>query len=149
MALKQKVGIITFHASHNYGSMLQAYALQQVILEMRHDCEIINFRTERQREFYRPIFVRGSFFDRLKRRMFYALHISSWKKKYRLFEAFLNEKYHLSQGEYATLEDLENAALDYTVYISGCDQIWNTHAFDFDFAYLLPFATREKYQITK
>ena len=29
---KKKVGIITFHASHNYGSMLQAYALQETVL---------------------------------------------------------------------------------------------------------------------
>ena len=39
----KKVGIITFHASHNYGSMLQAYALQQVVLSMGYDCAIINF----------------------------------------------------------------------------------------------------------
>lgn len=47
----EKVGIITFHAAHNYGSMLQAYALQQVILNMGYQCEIINFRTERQKTF--------------------------------------------------------------------------------------------------
>lgn len=140
MAQKKKVGIITFHASHNYGSMLQAYALQQVILGMGHDCEIINFRTERQREFYRPMFMRGEFIDRLKRSVVYAPYISAWRKKHRLFECFLNEKYHLSHGEYATLEELECAGLNYDVYISGSDQIWNTRAFDFDWAYLLPFA---------
>ena len=26
-----KIGILTFHGSHNYGSMLQAYALQQYL----------------------------------------------------------------------------------------------------------------------
>lgn len=26
-----KIGILTFHASHNYGSMLQAYALQSIL----------------------------------------------------------------------------------------------------------------------
>lgn len=40
--MNKKVGIITFHASHNFGSMLQAYALQQVILHMGFDCKIIN-----------------------------------------------------------------------------------------------------------
>lgn len=45
----KKIGIITFHASHNYGSMLQAYALQQVILGMGYDCEIINFRSATQK----------------------------------------------------------------------------------------------------
>ena len=31
----KKVGIITFHAAYNYGSMLQAYALQQVIMTVK------------------------------------------------------------------------------------------------------------------
>lgn len=53
----KKVGIITFHASHNYGSMLQAYALQQVIIGMGFDCEIINFRTKRQKNFIVHHFV--------------------------------------------------------------------------------------------
>ena len=82
MARKKKVGIITFHASHNYGSMLQAYALQQTVIGMGYDCEIINFRTVRQREFYRPIFVRGSFIDKAKRCVFYAPYIYAWKKKH-------------------------------------------------------------------
>ena len=140
MMEKKKVGIITFHASHNYGSMLQAYALQQTVLGMGCECEIINFRTERQREFYRPIFSRGSFVDRLKRSLFYAPYLLAWKKKQQLFERFLKEKYRLSSKEYSTLEELEAATLDYDVYISGSDQIWNISALDFDWAYFLPFA---------
>ena len=44
-----KIGILTFHASHNYGSMLQAYALLHVIMGMGHDCKIINLRTDVQK----------------------------------------------------------------------------------------------------
>ena len=42
MAQKRKVGIITFHASHNYGSMLQAYALQQTVIGMGYDLSLIH-----------------------------------------------------------------------------------------------------------
>ena len=63
----KKVGIITFHAAYNYGSMLQAYALQQVILSMGYDCEIINFRSPAQKRQYKPIFVVGSFYGRCVR----------------------------------------------------------------------------------
>ena len=62
--MKKTVGIITFHASHNYGSMLQAYALQQVILSLGFECEIINFRTLRQKTFYKPIWERGNIFGK-------------------------------------------------------------------------------------
>lgn len=58
----KKVGIITFHAAHNYGSMLQAYALQQVILNMGYQCEIINFRTERQKNIYKPTYLKGDYY---------------------------------------------------------------------------------------
>lgn len=49
-----KTGILTFHASHNYGSMLQAFALQTTIQNMGHECEIINLRTDVQKGLIPP-----------------------------------------------------------------------------------------------
>lgn len=71
----KKVGIITFHAAYNYGSMLQAYALQQVILSMGYDCEIINFRSPAQKRQYKPIFVVGSFYGRCVRFIIQAAYV--------------------------------------------------------------------------
>ena len=39
-----KIGIITFHWATNYGAILQAYALQNYLIEFGHDVEIINYR---------------------------------------------------------------------------------------------------------
>lgn len=39
-----KIGIITFHAAFNYGSMLQAYAMQTFLERQGHHVEIVNFR---------------------------------------------------------------------------------------------------------
>ena len=39
----KKVGIITMHKVVNYGSALQAYALQRVIEKLGYDCEIIDY----------------------------------------------------------------------------------------------------------
>ena len=135
----KKVGIITFHASHNYGSMLQAYALQQVILGMGYDCEIINFRSDAQKEMYKPIFMRGTLYGKCVRFIIQATYVLGILKKYRLFEKFLKENLILSSKEYNTLKDLENADLNYDYYISGSDQIWNVLACDFSCAYFLPF----------
>ena len=43
-----KIGILTLSASDNCGSLLQAYALQEVI-KNRYDCkvEILNLETEK------------------------------------------------------------------------------------------------------
>ena len=41
---KQKsIGIITMHKVHNYGSALQAYALQRIISKLGFDCELIDY----------------------------------------------------------------------------------------------------------
>ncbi|WP_443732778.1 polysaccharide pyruvyl transferase family protein [Xylanibacter rarus] len=135
----KKVGIITFHASHNYGSMLQAYALQQVIFSMGYDCEIINFRNIAQKEMYKPIFMKGTLYGKCVRFIIQSTYVWGILKKYRLFEKFLKEELILSSKEYNTLKDLENENFDYDYYISGSDQIWNVLACDFSCAYFLPF----------
>lgn len=142
--MKKKVGIITFHASHNYGSMLQAYALQQVVLGMGFDCEIINFRTERQKKMYRPDFCQGGIYERFKRLIVQLPYINQLYKKSSLFEAFLKNDLILSDREYETLEDLEQETFHYDYYISGSDQIWNTACLDFDWAYFLSFVKHGK-----
>lgn len=43
MNKKKKVGIMTMHKVLNYGSALQAYALQKKVLELGFDCEIIDY----------------------------------------------------------------------------------------------------------
>ena len=49
----KKVAIITYHASHNNGSFLQAYALQEFISSLDgYTCEIINFRQPEQQKMY-------------------------------------------------------------------------------------------------
>lgn len=135
----KKVGIVTFHASYNYGSMLQAYALQKVILNMGFDCEIINFRTERQKQMYLPDFCQGGICERFKRLVMQFPYINQLYKKNSLFEDFLKNNLVLSDKEYTTLKDLDQETFHYDYYISGSDQIWNTACLDFDWAYFLPF----------
>lgn len=137
---KKKVGIITFHASHNYGSMLQAYALQQTVLGMGLDCEIINFRTKIQTEHFKPPFMHGTVPGKIKRFILFLPYCYSLLRKFYLFEEFLSNHYKLSDKEFLSLSELNDAKLPYDVIISGSDQIWNTYCFDFDWAYFLPFA---------
>lgn len=138
--VKKKVGIITFHASHNYGSMLQAYALQQTVLGMGFDCEIINFRTKIQTELFKPPFMRGTVLGKVKRFILFLPFNHSLLGKYELFEKFLVSYFKLSDKKFSSLSELNEANLPYDVIISGSDQIWNTYCHDFDWAYFLPFA---------
>lgn len=38
-----KVGLITYHSAYNFGSVLQAYATQEIITKLGHRVEIINY----------------------------------------------------------------------------------------------------------
>jgi len=51
-----RIGILTYHASNNYGAVLQAYALVQYLLGAGHDVEIIDYRPNMP-EFYFRLFV--------------------------------------------------------------------------------------------
>lgn len=145
--MAKRVGIITFHASHNYGSMLQAYALQRVIMELGCECEIINFRTERQKNIYRPFFLRNDHYQSRRwklKAIAYPVLAFNDIRKYSLFEKFIKERMKVTAKTYSTFEELESAALNYDAYISGSDQIWNTACLDFDKSYYLGFVKSGK-----
>lgn len=140
----KRVGILTFHASHNYGSMLQAYALQKTVQNLGYTCEIINFRTKRQKEYYLPLYSKGTLLARLKYFIVLLPYVKSLKKKQELFESFIRDYLSVTSKEYKSMDDLKNAKLNYDIYLTGSDQIWNTICFDFDWAYLLPFVNKGK-----
>ena len=38
-----KIGILTYHRAHNYGAMLQAYALRTFLREQGHQVEFVDY----------------------------------------------------------------------------------------------------------
>ena len=48
----KRVGIITFHRSHNCGSIMQSYATQEVLKKYGFQPEFIDFSTQGQKELY-------------------------------------------------------------------------------------------------
>lgn len=133
----KKVGILTFHGSHNYGSMLQAFALQQILKKLGYESKIINFRTEKQKNIYSFDRKKKTFKDFTKHILLLS-HRKALKIKYDKFEDFLHNYLDCTK-EYSFLEELEQKNFKFDCFIVGSDQIWNTNCFDFDKAYFLPF----------
>lgn len=138
-----KVGIITFHASHNYGSMLQAYALQQTVLALGHDCRIINFRTAKQKKMYNPLFMKKKWVKSLDVLRHPLLTVKDIRK-HSLFEKFMRDNFILTPREYGSVAELGKESFDFDCYISGSDQIWNSVCPDFSTAYYLDFVRNGK-----
>lgn len=137
-----KIGILTFHASHNYGSMLQAYALLTYLASIGHDVYIINLRPDAQRKMYQhpSPFINPS----LKKIIKTLLAFGQYKdnvKKWNLFEKFMDEQMRLTDGVCRNVEDVKVTIekYDFEMLICGGDQIWNQKCKDFEPSFLLPF----------
>lgn len=47
-----QIGMMTFHASYNFGSVWQAFSLQYTVNSLGYNCEIINYRMKSQKNKY-------------------------------------------------------------------------------------------------
>ena len=137
-----KIGILTFHASHNFGSMLQNYALQQFLIAEGHVVETINLRIKKQKYMYNhPLCIGKN--NKTIRALLGRLKDPKWvlkeSKGWYLFEQFLKKNIILTK-EYHNWEEIERdlPKLKYDAIITGGDQIWNTFCYDFDWSYFLP-----------
>ncbi len=135
-----KIAVITFHGAHNYGSMLQTYALQTYVEGLAEatgkDCkyDVLNFRTNLQKNLYNVLnfkSVKG-----LVKSAMALPYYGKLKKQHSKFEKFLATELNTTY-EVSSLDELRALASNYDVVISGSDQIWNVRATDFNFAYLL------------
>lgn len=131
----KRIGQLTFHASHNYGSVLQAYALSRRLQLLGYETEFINLRPETQKATYKII----RDYDKGIHRIFRYLIYPALKKRYNNFERFINEVLPISAEEYRTTDELKGVKFDYSAYICGGDQIWNPSCLDFETAYYLQF----------
>lgn len=134
----KKVGILTFHRAHNYGSVLQAYALKETIGEIKgFECMIINFIPPNQERYH--IFLRNNSIKNVVKNIRSLLNYKLLKKKKELFDVFIREKLRPTEETYTTAEEIQVFDKDYYAIVCGSDQIWNPAACDFHIAYFMPY----------
>lgn len=139
--MKQKIGILTFHYAHNYGAMLQAYALKTKLNRMGYEAQVLNY----QNRYIARLYKKGIHIDFWKRdvlpnRWGHILRLvkeqqygkKEWQKQCSSFESFLKGTLMAgSETKVLTPEDLERTDCD--TYVLGSDQIWArelTHGLD-------------------
>lgn len=132
------IGIVTIHKINNFGSVLQAYALQTACEKMGFDARIIDYQFP------------NSFHKRNQ--------IDACPAKTRLFNSFVKIRYgfdlliqHRKMGkfvksnlnltkQYSEYSDLLANAPVFDFYITGSDQVWNPRYCYGDPAFFLEFA---------
>ena len=118
----KKIGITTFHNAHNYGAMLQSFALCSVLAK-EYKVELVNYFNHKIYDQYKVIrpFCRNPF--RLLRNLSDDIfHLNSRRGRYNSFERFISTNCKMSKLVYFE-DELKN--VDYDVLITGSDQVWN------------------------
>lgn len=143
-----KIATITFHRAHNFGSVLQTYALQEYICKMYKECnkeiqyQVIDFCSTEQKDLY-SVFKPNVSWKNVIKNIITIPYAKKLQIKHRKFETFIEEEVNLTKKYCEERELLENPPVaDY--YISGSDQLWNVRTLDFSDVYYLNFVKSGK-----
>jgi O-antigen ligase len=122
--------VMTFHRARNYGTCLQAMALQKALGNLGCRSVLLD---------YQPDYIEDSFgvFNYelwrqekgIKSKLVFLLKtIFKLPRNIRRewnFETFRDRYYQISAESFYTEQELKDASLPYTAYVFGSDQIWN------------------------
>lgn len=136
-----KIGILTFHHSYNCGSMLQAFALQTVLLKLGHEARIINFSNLGQQELYR-LMSRPRSLKALAKNAVLLPHFRKIQTSFNSYEQFMRDYFIMDENVISDPGMLSDAGFD--CIVAGSDQIWNITIADSDDAYFLPWVKNAK-----
>ncbi len=109
----KKVGILTMHKVINFGSALQAYALQKFIAKLGFDNELIDYLYSKNKNRKRS----------LKSRIVSLM--PSRRSKKRKFSEFWDKYFKTSKQTFVSSEELTAENCKYDIYLTGSDQVWN------------------------
>lgn len=128
-----KIGILTFHRAHNYGAVLQAYALATYLIGCGLDAEIVDYRPEAIESAHGTIpwgrIKRLPFKGKIKWFIKILPFIFFRYKRAKVFKNFIDSL--PTSSSTFTSRDTKIDGYDYLV--SGSDQVWNpniTRGFD-------------------
>ena len=132
------------HKVLNYGSVLQAYALQHKISEMGYESEIIDYD-------FPPHKISKLTIHSLLSNIFAFVRALIMgfprKKKVKRFAAFKDRHLRLSHESY-NADTIRLTPPLYDVYMTGSDQVWNPRHIGNDSNFLLSFAPKGKQKVS-
>lgn len=142
-----KIGIITFHCSYNYGSALQAYALQTYLKKIGCDAKIIDYVDLVNFEDYQ-LFRRSLYKKKIKSLFGDIYYLLPNYKRKKSFEGFADKYFTLTEKRYTDISSMNELNSEFDTFICGSDQIWNTNCTKgVNPAFFLAFADSSKRKI--
>ena len=148
-----KIGILTFHNAHNYGAVLQAYALRTKLRMLGHETHILNYRNEKIEKAYEKklvaknvpvsLFHPKTIVRNFSNKLDAVYAQKDWKRRCCVFDDFINTV--LLENRKETLDAKQLELLEIDVFICGSDQIWTDYLTGgYDKCYFLDFPSVAK-----
>lgn len=125
-----KIAILTFSFAHNYGAVLQTYALYSYLKENGYDPFVIDYLPKEYNlndSNYAKLYCDNnakwgsSLFRRLLARVYV---IPNMKRNAKIFNDFVKGNINLSEKYYSKEQMIKDPPIA-DVYITGSDQVWN------------------------
>lgn len=123
-----RIGILTFHRAHNYGAVLQCYALLQYLKSLGNEVYVIDYSSEYVQLCYKLVDfhrIKGRNPIKVITRLINEIKLFPIRKaRAEKFDMFVNKHFQLLSP--SKINDLD-------IIIVGSDQVWNTkltHGFD-------------------
>ncbi len=134
-----KIGILTFHNSDNYGSVLQAYGLKTYVKKSfpNDECEIINYVAPHQNDLY-ALYLKNNSIKNIVKNIRAFLFSKLLKDRIKEFNEFRKSFLEIKKERIESSSILRDYLKKFDVIICGSDQIWNPLSLDFSEEYFVP-----------
>lgn len=138
-----KYGLLTIHATQNYGSLLQTYSTYKAIKKLGKDVELIDYRNDTIEKREKPITDRpvNSVKDFVKK----IVWGKDQQTKYNNIFEFLNSNVSMSRTYHRF--DIVEANATYDAFVVGSDIVWGLGITGKDYTYFLDFVDVTKKRI--
>lgn len=129
-----KIGIITFHDTTNFGSLLQTYGLYRGVEKLGYPCEVVDYQCESifKRELPKSKTLKFGIKSFIKQLLF-----DEKKQKYKELHSFLRN--NMRVGNRCDVTNKYTLNGQYDKFIVGSDIVWGTDITNCDTTYFLDF----------
>lgn len=135
---KLKIGILTLHSQTNYGGVLQAYALQEVLTQLGHDVEIVDRWFDERNGGLRGIVASRSIVSWIKFIARALLGFGDAANYIRHVRTASKLHFLLNRTEYSFCHWKDApSAFHFDLLVVGSDQVWNADLQGKELPYLL------------
>ena len=152
----KKIGTLTFHNCDNYGAVLQAYALQQVLLEMGFDTEIIDYTRDNLSDTFHMFMTKiiSTLKGKPDRQLystkeFFEMVFHGDGNSKDIHESFVRfRKEHFICSKPVNKRTIKTIEKEYDYIIVGSDQIWNCGRVNLEPTYMLDFVSNNRKKVS-